>query len=119
MFFNPGYHKVKELVAEQQKGQEGKPEFTVGIQLLDIAANEPESAELLARDLQIDGMKLSDAAKVLKAHADKNHGSARCYCITPLVAEELLRKFYGLPERVFEDVKPVPQNDFIDITDFI
>ena len=89
---------VFELIAAQQKGHENDPVFMLGEQLKDIAEREPFSAELLEKDLVIEGMGLADMAKKLQEYADKHHGSARCYCITPIVAEKLIREFYGLPE---------------------
>lgn len=90
------------LITAQQKGlDQYRPVFMVGEQLKDILRREPESAELLAQDLQKKGMGLADAEKKIKARADEIHrnmkgGSA---CVPPWEAEDILRKFYGLPER--------------------
>lgn len=91
--------ELRETVRAQQKGHKDDDVFTVGEQLMEIAEREPASAELLARDLKVDGMGLSDAAKALREYAAKNRKGARCFCITPLVADGILRKFYGLSER--------------------
>lgn len=90
---------LRAIIAEQQKGHENEPLYMVGMQLLDIAEKEPASAELLEADLQTSGMGLADAANILKIYADKHHGAKRCFCITPIVAEKLLREFYKLPDR--------------------
>ncbi len=90
--------KVFELIEKQQRGHEDKPRFMIGEQLKDIARREPLSAELLLRDLQIPEMSLEAAEKRLQKYSDDNHKSAKCFCITPAVAEKILREFYGLPK---------------------
>lgn len=89
--------KLYDLIAEQQKGHENKPRFMIGEQLKEIAEREPLSAELLERDLEIEEMNLEAAEKHFQEYADRNHGKAKAFCITPKVAERLLREFYGLP----------------------
>lgn len=89
--------KLYDLIAEQQKGHETEPRFMIGEQLKEIAEREPLSAELLERDLEIEEMNLEAAEKHFQEYADKNHGKAKAFCITPKVAERLLREFYGLP----------------------
>ena len=91
--------KLETLITEQQKGKKGKPAWMIGEQLKEIAAREPVSAELLERDLQIPEMTLDKAADKLKDYADENHQRERVFCVTPDVAEKILREFYGLPER--------------------
>ena len=89
---------LENIIRAQQKGKEALPEFTVGEQLLDMARHQPEIAELLAQDLAVKEMDLTAAAAQLKKYADENHKGAKCYCITPMVAERILREFYHLPE---------------------
>ncbi len=91
--------KVIEIIERQQKGTENTPVFMVGEQLKEIALNEPAAAELLEKDLLVSGMGIADAEKKLKKYADANKGKANCFCISPMVAEGILRKFYGLNER--------------------
>ncbi len=113
--------KLHELIAQQQKGHENKPRFMIGEQLKEIAAREPRSAELLERDLQIKEMTLEAAEKKLQEYADKNHGNAKSFCITPLVAERILRDFYGLPQRRAEESvsAAAPDGAYIDLTSFL
>ena len=104
------YGNLAGLIAKieaQQKGKEGMPEFGIGEQLKDIARAEPASAELIDQDLGKEGMGLCDVAKEFKKHSDSEHKKLKgsCFCITPMVAEDLIRKFYGLPER---DAAPAP-----------
>lgn len=84
------------IIETQQKGHENEPIFMIGEQLKEMAQREPSSCALLKQDLLVEGMGLKDAAKKLQEYSDKNHGQAKCFCITPNVAERILREFYGL-----------------------
>ncbi len=114
--------KLYDIIAAQQKGHENEPIFMIGEQLKDIARNEPQAAELLEHDLETPGMGLADAAKKLKEYSDKNRGKATCFCITPNVAEKILREFYGLPsmrtDKVATPVAPA-KTSHIDLSDFL
>lgn len=104
------YGNLAGLIAKieaQQKGKEGMPEFGIGEQLKDIARAEPASAELIDQDLDKEGMGLEDVAEEFEDYAEDLHKKKKgsCICITPQVAEGLIRKFYGLPER---DATPAP-----------
>lgn len=109
------------MIAKQQEGHENEPAFMIGEQLKEIAAREPRSAELLAQDLTVKEMSLEAAAKKLQEYADKNHGKARAFCITPIVAEGILRKFYGLPKAGNEASAPTPapKDDYIDLSSYL
>lgn len=99
---NKNYTALLEIIATQQKGQMGKPEFAVGEQLKDISRNEPVSCELLLRDLAVKEMNLAAAAAKIKEHADK-HRTGNFSYVSPADADAILRKFYGLPERGSEE----------------
>ena len=112
----------KEIIEAQQKGHENKPRFMIGEQLKEIAEREPLSAELLERDLQIEEMNLAAAEKRFQEYADKNHGKERTFCITPKVAERLLREFYGLPipeENAPEKKEADSSAGYIDLSSFL
>ncbi len=114
--------KLYDLIAEQQKGHENEPRFMVGEQLKEIAEREPLSAELLERDLEIEEMNLEAAEKHFQKYADKNHGKAKAFCITPKVAERLLREFYGLPipeENAPEKKEADSSAGYIDLSSFL
>ena len=114
--------KLYDLIAEQQKGHETEPRFMIGEQLKEIAEREPLSAELLERDLEIKEMSLEAAEKHFQEYADKNHGKAKAFCITPKVAEKLLREFYGLPipeENAPEKKGAEPSDGYIDLSSFL
>ena len=114
--------KLYDLIAEQQKGHENEPRFMIGEQLKEIAEREPLSAELLERDLEIEEMNLEAAEKHFQEYADKNHGKAKAFCITPKVAERLLREFYGLPipeENAPEKKEADSSAGYIDLSSFL
>ena len=114
--------KLYDLIAEQQKGHENEPRFMIGEQLKEIAEREPLSAELLERDLEIEEMNLEAAEKHFQEYADKNHGKAKAFCITPKVAEKLLREFYGLPipeENAPEKKEADSSAGYIDLSSFL
>lgn len=112
-----------EIIAAQQKGHENEPLFMIGEQLKEIAEREPISRELITRDLQIPEMNLSAAAAMFQKYSDDNHKNARCFCITPAKAEELLRKFYGLPERETAQGESAGEDNssggYIDLSSFL
>ena len=111
---------LQELIAQQQKGHETKPRFMIGEQLKEIAAREPRCAEILEKDLTVKEMSLESAERKLQEYADKNHGSAKAFCITPLVAEGILRDFYGLPKRDEAEPEPeTPKEGYIDLSSFL
>ena len=114
--------KLYDLIAEQQKGHETEPRFMIGEQLKEIAEREPLSAELLERDLEIEEMNLEAVEKHFQEYADRNHGKAKAFCITPKVAERLLREFYGLPipeENAPEKKEADSSAGYIDLSSFL
>ena len=85
------------LIEEQQaKVQARSPQWMVGEQLKDICRREPCSAELIAQDLQVEAMSITEAEKKIKAFADKNKTGSFA-CVTPAESDRILREFYGLP----------------------
>ena len=101
----------EKIEAQQAKLKESDPAWMVGEQLKDICGSDPHCADIVAEDLESEAMSLEKAAAALKKYSDDNHGKARCFCITPKVAEKVLRKFYGLPESVVERA-PAPTGAF-------
>ncbi len=113
--------KLRELIEAQRKGKEDSPVWMVGEQLLDIAAGEPDSLELLKQDLTVPEMSLENAEKQIKAWADK-HKKGNCCCVSPKVADGILRKFYGLKsldEQKSEAKETQKQSTLIDIDSFL
>ena len=107
---------VFEKIEAQQKGKEGTAPYMVGEQLKDICRREPTSAELIDKDLDIKEMSIVEAEKKIKAYAD-SHKKGSFACVPPDVAEDILRKFYGLPKR---GERPAPSaGGIIDIADLL
>lgn len=109
------------VIAGQQAGKENTDVFMVGEQLKDIGAESEHNAEILLQDITMDSMNLVAAAAQLKDYADKNHGNNKCFCISPKVADGILRKFYGLgeQEKVENKSAGVQDGGFIDLSDFL
>lgn len=123
-------HDLNDLIAEQQKGHGNEPRFVIGEQLKEMAQRDPLCAELLARDLKIKEMNLAAAEKRFSEYAGKNRGKANVFCVTPAVAEKLLREFYGLPAPGDPDgengeahkadfAKSEDQTGYIDLSSFL
>ena len=91
--------ELRKMIEDQRKGHENEDVWMVGQQLIDMAECEPKTLELLKQDMTVSGMGLKDAAGALKAYADKHHGKAEVFCITPIIAEGILRDFYKLPKK--------------------
>ena len=89
--------ELRKMIDAQRKGKENSPVWMVGQQLLDMAAESTQNCELLKHDLEIPEMDLVHAEQQIKAWADKNK-KGNCCCVSPMVADGILRKFYGLPE---------------------
>ena len=113
--------KLREIIEAQRKGKEDTPVWMVGEQLLDIAAGESDSLELLKQDLIVPEMSLEKAEKQIKAWADK-HKKGNCCCVSPKVADGILREFYGLKsldEKKSDAKEAEKQNTLIDIDSFL
>ena len=115
---------LADLIEKQRKGHENAPRWMIGEQLLEIAGREPTSAELLLHDLTIKEMDLEAAEQHFQKYADEHHKGGKSFCITPKVAEDLLRKFYGLQESAANDAgspaQKAPEADgFIDLSAFL
>ena len=90
---------VYDKISAQQKGKDGTAAWMVGQQLRDILAADPALEEIVDKDLDVDEMDLEHCAERIKAKADELHKqtNSRCVCVTPDVAEGIIREFYGLP----------------------
>jgi hypothetical protein len=97
--------QVIQAIEEQQKKLTARSApWMVGEQLKDICRREPESAELIAQDLQVEAMSLQEAEKKIKAFADA-HKTGSFACVTPAESDRILREFYGL-KRPDEGIGP-------------
>ena len=89
---------IRKLREQQSKVKERSPQWMVAEQLIDLVRAEPRCAEILAQDLEVEAMSITEAEKKIKAYAD-GHKTGNFACVTPGEAERILREFYGLPER--------------------
>ena len=112
---------LKAIAAQQPK--ERSAVWMVGEQLKDMVRAEPETAALIAADLAGAGMTLADAEKKIAEAARKNK-VGNVGCVTPAEADEILRKFYGLPQKQEretaareEDANETPE--LLDLADFL
>jgi len=90
---------IRKIEAQQPK--EHSTVWCCGEQLKDILRDNPSLAELVSRDLENKSMSIVECEKKIKARSDEIHkkaGGMSCG-VSPLEAEDIIRKFYGLPER--------------------
>ena len=96
-------------IEAQQKGRENTGVWMVGEQLKDICRQDPSCADIVAADLENPEMSLEKAERKIKAKADElrqGMKEATCVCVPPNVAENIIRKFYGLPAAGAKPVTP-------------
>lgn len=106
------------IIQRQQEGHENEPRFMIGEQLKEIAAREPGVSEILLRDLEIPELSLEAAERKLQQYADQHHKGANCFCITPKVAEGILREMYGLTGGSVRET-PASASPFLDLASFL
>lgn len=113
--------KAIDRITEQQNGlSEEDTVFGVGEQLKDICRESAEIAELVFQDLENPEMSIQKAEAKIHAKADELHkqNKGKQICITPHVADKILRDFYGLPSKG-EAPATASAPTLIDINDFI
>lgn len=107
------------LEQQQSEVKDRSPQWMVAEQLKDLCRREPQSAELIAQDLENPAMSITEAEKKIKAFAD-HHKNGSFSCVIPLEAERILRKFYGLPDPSERPDAARPAGDkVIDLADFL
>ncbi len=121
------YDELAKLIEGQQAGKENTAVFMVGEQLKDIGSESEVNAGLLLQDLKLPEMNLEKAEAQIKAYSDKNKGDKKCFCVSPKVADGILREFYGLASAadgatVRVAASTVEENaggGFLDLNDFL
>ena len=98
---------VFEMIEDQQKGMEDTTVFMVGEQLKDICRADPTCAAIVEEDLQQEAMSIVNCEKKIKAYADeiKTKKKLRAVGVSPAAADQIIRKFYGLPEATSEQAQ--------------
>lgn len=105
--------EVTELVRKQQSGKRG-PAWMCGEQLLEMIGQDEAAAKLVLDDMQHGGLSLTGCEKKIKAFAQKNGN----VCTGP-EAEEIIRKYFGLPERgIAQKPAAEPAAGVISLEDF-
>lgn len=110
---------IAAIEAQQASVKYHSRQWMAGEQLKDICRREPKSAALLAADLQVEELSIANVEKKIAEFARKNSG-----CASPIEAEDILREFYGLPERgAAEELPPLPSPAKsrvpVDLADFL
>lgn len=114
---------VFEMIEAQQKGKENTAPWMVGEQLKDICRADPRCAEIVAKDLEVAAMSIVECEKKIKDWADRQKRFGNCVCVSPNVAEKIIREFYGLPEAAQEVPHPdrfvTPEPTMLDLDELL
>lgn len=90
---------------------EETPAFFVGEHLKKILSSSSyKCCEIVLKDLDVEGMSISDCEKNIELYA-RNHKKGNLGFVSPQIAEEIIREFYGIDE--------VTGDTFVDLSDFI
>lgn len=108
---------IARLEEQQERVKARSPQWLVAEQLKDICSHEPQSAELIAQDLENPEMSITMAEKKIKAFAD-THKTGNFAGVTPAESDRILREFYGLPDPASEPDPPAAGN-VISLADFL
>ena len=106
---------IRKIEAQQPK--EHTTVWCCGEQLKDILRDNPSLAEIVSQDLENKSMSIAECEKKIKARSDETHkkvGGPGC-SVSPYEAEDIIRKFYGLPER---DERPKESGEVVNLADF-
>lgn len=111
------------LLEQQGRHKQYSPQWAVAEQIMDICRAEPESAELIAQDLENDAMSIGEAEKLIRKYASGNRDGACGFC-PPQEADRILREFYGLRpaalmQQKTENAAKMQQTNFLDFDDLI
>lgn len=111
---------VFEKIEALQTGKENTAPWMVGEQLKDICRRQPQYESIVLEDLENTDMSLEMCEKQIKAWADQHKKGHSCVCVPPNVAEEIIRKFYGLGEAQTEQKTEKPQSSgILDLEDLL
>lgn len=107
---------IRKIEDQQKKYTQNDKQYWVAEHLKAICRACPEQADLIYKDLDNSAMSIKEAEKKINEYA-KSYGG----CCPGLVADKILREFYGLAP-LTEDAPeepPKPSADFIDLADFM
>lgn len=103
-------------IEAQQKDKENTAVWMVGEQLKDICRESAHNADIISTDLENPEMSLEKCERKIEEYA-RNHKNGNCGCCPPKVADEIIRKFYGIPTA--EESAYTKKTDLIDLSDFM
>ena len=104
---------------EGQQPKERSAVWMVGEQLKDMVRGNESTAEILLTGLRENKeMTLAAAEKKIAERAKKNK-VGNCGCVTPAEAEDILREFFGLPERGTAAAPQTERRKVVDLADFL
>ena len=92
---------------EEQQPKERNAVWMVGEQLKDIIKDDARAQEIVFQDLDVEEMSLTECEKKIADRA-KNNKVGNCGCVTPIEAEEIIRKFYGIESLAAEKASTAP-----------
>ena len=79
---------IQRLREQQSKVKDRSPQWMVAQQLMDLVRAEPQCAEILAQDLEVEAMSITEAEKKIKAFAD-SHKTGSFSCVTPVESDRI------------------------------
>lgn len=95
--YSESLQKVIHAIEEQQPKQKDAV-WCVGEQLKDLLRAEPQYAEMVLQDLRNKEQSLAAVEQKIADQAKKNQRN-RVGFVSPMEAEEIIRKVYGIPAR--------------------
>lgn len=97
-----------------QQGVKNTMVWCVGEQLKDICRESEHNADIVSTDLDNSEMSIAKCEKKIAEYASK-HKNGNCGCCPPNVADEIIRKFYGIPAPGEAPTK----TNVLDLSDFL
>ena len=104
---------------EGQQPKERSAVWMVGEQLKDMVRGNESTAEILLTDLRENKEMTLAAAEKKIAERAKTTKVGNCGCVTPAEAEDILREFFGLPERGTAAAPQTERRKVVDLADFL
>lgn len=107
---------IRKIEEQQKKYTQNDKQYWVAEHLKAICRACPEQADLIHKDLDNSAMSIKEAEKKIHEYA-KDHGG----CCPGLVADKILREFYGLAPLTEDTPEETPKHSegFIDLADFM
>ncbi len=99
---------------EAQQGAKNTMVWCVGEQLKDICRESEHNADIVSTDLDNPSMSLFNCERKIEKYASE-HKSGDKGCCPPNVADEIIRKFYGIPAPGEAPTK----SNVLDLSDFL